>query len=199
MEVDAPEPAEPTTWRSRLPAVIGTTAAVLVVLMLVGGCAMFRSFRIPSSNMEPVLHCARPAPGCLGDENDRILVRRFLPGEDPARADVVAFDTPDGVLSLCGAEGVFVTRVVGMPGERLEQTGGAIRVDGRELDEPYVPSSARDSFDGEWSVPEGEYVVLGDNPGNSCDSRVWGSVPRDSVIGKVVIRNWPPGRIGRLP
>ena len=160
---------------------------------------MFKSYRIPSSNMEPVLHCARPAPGCLGDGNDRILVRRFLPGENPARGDVVAIDTPEGVLSRCGAEGVFVKRVVGMAGERVAEAGGAIRIDGAALDEPYVEAAARDDLSGEWSVPDGEYFVLGDNRRNSCDSRIWGTVPRDNVIGKVVLRYWPADRIGRLP
>jgi signal peptidase I len=198
-DAQQPEPEAPSRRRERVGLVLGIAAAAVVVLLLVGGCAMFEPYRVRSSSMEPGLHCARPAPGCRGDENERILVRRFLPGEDPARGDVVAFDTPDRVLQYCGSEGVFLHRVVGMPGERVEERSGAIRIDGRELDEPYVASWARDTHDGEWTVAEGEYFVLGDDRRNSCDSRAWGGVPRDNVVGKLVVRYWPPDRIGRLP
>jgi signal peptidase I len=193
------EPEAPSRRRERVGLVLGIAAATVGVLLLVGGCAMFRPYRVPSSNMEPTLHCARPAPGCLADEGDRILVRRFLPGEDPVRGDVVAFDAPRRMVSMCGVGGAFVKRVVGMPGERVEEADGVIRIDGRRLDEPYVRPSTRGTQEGEWTVPDGEYFVLGDNRGFSCDSRVWGGVPRDNMIGRVVLRYWPPGRIGRLP
>ena len=146
--------------------------------------------------MEPTLHCAEPAPGCEGSSNDRILVRRFLPGEDPGRDDVIVFHGPDAMLEQCGAKGTFVKRVIGLPGERVEERAGAILVDGDDLDEPYA---RRDAESGAWRVAEGEYFVLGDNRRNSCDSRRWGGVARDDVIGKVVVRYWPPGRVGRLP
>jgi signal peptidase I len=198
-EVDAEEPADPKTWRSRLPAIVGTFAAVLVVLVLVGGCAMLKVYRIPSSAMEPTLHCPRPGIGCEADSGDRILARRFLPGEDPARGDVIVFDTPDATQRYCGSGGVFVKRVIGLPGETVSQRAGVLRIDGRELDEPYLERARRDTETGTWRVPADEYFVLGDNRLSSCDSRRWGGLPRDNVIGKVVIRYWPPGRIGRLP
>jgi signal peptidase I len=174
----------------------GIAAVSLTVLFVLAACTMLKQYRIPTSAMEPALHCAAPAPGCEGDANDRILVRRFLPGEDPGRGDVIVFEGPDEMLVQCGARGTFVKRVIGLPGELVRQREGAIVVDGRPLDEPYA---RRDGESGRWRVPEGEYFVLGDNRPNSCDSRRWGGVPRDDVIGKVVVRYWPPGRIGRLP
>jgi signal peptidase I len=170
-----------------------TVGALLVALAWFGT----PKYGVPSSNMEPTLRCARPVVGCSGESSDRIAVRRYLPGEDPRRGDVVAFDSPRGTLENCGAEGVFVKRVVGLPGETVAQRGRVVLIDGEPLDEPYV--SARNAEEGAWAVPADHYFVLGDNRPNSCDSRRWGAVPRDDVIGKVVLRYWPPDRIGRLP
>jgi hypothetical protein len=124
--MDAHEPAGPRTWRSRLPAVVGTAAAVGVALVLLGGCAMLKVHRIPSSAMEPHLHCPKPGGGCEGDSGDRILVRRFLPGEDPGRGDVIVFDTPPQTEARCGSGGVFVKRVIGLPNETVTSRSGVV-------------------------------------------------------------------------
>jgi signal peptidase I len=75
---------------------------------------------------------------------------------------------------------------------------GFVWIDGRKLDEPYVTDLARaQDMTGErtWIVPGGEYFFMGDNRGDSCDSRVWGSVPRGNLIGPLIMRYWPPSRI----
>ena len=90
----------------------------------------------------------------------------------------------------CGEGGVFVKRIIGLPGESVhEDSKGFIDIDGKRLAEPYVsaPSRLADSahFGGTWQVAKRGYFVLGDNRSESCDSRTWGSVPSRNIIGPV--------------
>jgi signal peptidase I len=187
--------------------------ALLVVAWLllsnVGGRVMLwqverfamKPYSIPSSGMEPTLHCARPAPGCEGDAQDRIFVVRFLAFWTPSRGDIVAFRTPDLARVKCGSGGTFVKRIVGLPGEqvsmRLRRGAAFVFIDGERLDEPYIENSRRDIGPRKtFRVPEGHYFVMGDNRNQSCDSRVFGSVPRGNVIGPVVALYWPLDRMG---
>ncbi|MGH3104981.1 MAG: signal peptidase I [Gaiellaceae bacterium] len=168
--------------------------AVLVVLLL--KAFVVNPYRIPSSSMEPTLHCARPSQGCESETSDRVLANRFIYHlREPKRGDVVVFETPPQALVRCGAGGVFVKRLVGLPGETVSERNGRIFIDGKPLDEPYVQLGRRDEESGGWDVPPGHYFMMGDNRRNSCDSRVWGAVARDHLIGTVFARYWPPSRI----
>jgi signal peptidase I len=153
-----------------------------------------RSFRIPSSAMEPTLHCARPALGCRGDTEDVVEV---APEERYERGDIVVFETPERARALCGAGGLFVKRIVGLPGERITiATGGFVSVNGRRLDESkYIEPDRRGGLGGRWNVGRNRYFLLGDNRSQSCDSRVWGSLPLENLIGSVVAIERPSGRI----
>jgi signal peptidase I len=147
-----------------------------------------RLFTIPSSGMEPTLHCAQPAPGCLAKTDDRVLARL---GKPVKRGAILVFSTPPATATRCGEGGIFVKRVIGLPGETVhENAHGFIDIDGKRLAEPYVraPRRLADSlnFGKTWHVPHKKYFVLGDNRPESCDSRVWGSVPAHNVIGTVV-------------
>jgi signal peptidase I len=110
------------------------------------------------------------------------------------------FKTPPDAQQKCGAGGTFVKRLIGLPGEtvqeRLFEGKGYIFIDGRRLIEPYVQPDRRDSRTGTWRVPRGEYFFMGDNRAQSCDSREWGAVPRKNIIGEVFAVYWPPNRIG---
>jgi signal peptidase I len=176
--------------------IIGAVAIVLLVKAYV-----VNPYRIPSSSMEPTLHCAQPSSGCEARFSDRVLANRFIYHvRDPSRGEIVVFETPDAARLKCGAGGTFVKRVVGLPGEtievRLERGDGYVFVNGRKLDEPYIGDGRRSGEEfGPVKVPQNGYFMMGDNRSQSCDSREWGSVPRGNLIGKVFATYWPPNRI----
>jgi signal peptidase I len=176
--------------------IVGAIAIVLLVKAYV-----VNPYRIPSSSMEPTLHCAQPASGCEARFSDRVLANRFIYHlRDPRRSEIVVFETPDAARVKCGAGGTFVKRLIGLPGEtievRLERGEGYVFVNGRKLDEPYLQESRRPTTAfGPVKVPPNSYFMMGDNRSQSCDSREWGSVPRDNLIGKVFATYWPPNRL----
>jgi signal peptidase I len=142
------------------------------------------TFSIPSSAMEPTLHCARPAIGCEADVADEIVVQE--PVTDPKRGDVIVFRTPPAAAERCGAGGKFVKRLIGLPGETVREQNGTVFINGKRLNEPYVKSGRRDNETGTWPVPKGKYFFMGDNRSQSCDSRRWGAVPSNALIGTVI-------------
>jgi signal peptidase I len=186
----------------RLPHPLGVvvdwiaTIALAVGIVVVVKAFVMNPYRIPSASMEPTLHCARPADGCLAGTSDRVLANRFIYHfRDPRRGDLVVFETPPQARERCGAGGVFVKRLVGLPGEVVSERNGAVFIDGRRLEESYLTQNRRGRSNGGWKVPKGHYFFMGDNRDESCDSRVWGAVPRDNLIGPVFARYWPPQRI----
>jgi signal peptidase I len=193
-------PNMPHGWRVFLDWVITIAGAVAIVLAIKAW--VINPYRIPSSSMEPTLHCARPAPFCEARFSDRVLANRFIYHfRSPHRKEIIVFETPEAARRACGAGGTFVKRLIGLPGETIREDGsGFIYVDGKKLDEPYVQPARRqqdiENRNKTWHVPAGSYFFLGDNRGQSCDSRKWGAVPRKNIIGKVFFIYWPPNRIG---
>ena len=164
-------------------------AALLVQAFLV------KPYRIPSESMAATL-----VP------RDRVLVNRVVYRlHAPGRGDIVVIDS-----SAVGR--ILIKRVVGLPGETVSVDGGAVYIDGRRLDEPYVhkldgETEPTEPFRGTgkaWSleraytVPSGHYFLMGDNRTDSDDSRFWGTVPRADIIGEGFIVYWPLGRWGAL-
>jgi signal peptidase I len=188
---------------SRLPRPLRTvldwavTLTVAVAAVLVFQAEIAKPYRIPSPSMEPTLHCARPTSGCLGGASDRVIANRLAYRfRDPKRGDIVVFDPPAAAARQCPPGGTFVKRIVGLPGEEVELRNGRVLIDGVPLREPYVRSvGQRGTQSGAWHVPAGSYFMLGDNRTQSCDSRVWGSVPRESMIGPVAVTYWPLTRV----
>jgi signal peptidase I len=156
-------------------------------------------YRVAASSMEPTLHCQRPAGTCLADDGDRVLVSRVVyKVRDPHRGDVVAFRITDRGALRCGGkpDGIHLQRIVGLPGERIAVRAGLVYVDGKQLDESYVKPDRRGGLPfAARTVPKDRYVVLGDNRDGSCDSRIFGYVERDRIVGPVVATYWPVERI----
>jgi signal peptidase I len=177
--------------------IVGAVAIVLLVKAFV-----VNPYRIPSSSMETTLHCAQPASGCEARYSDRVLANRFIYHlRDPRRGEIVVFQTPPAAQVKCGAGGTFVKRLVGLPGEtvevRLRRGDGYVYINGTRLVEPYIEKDRRGAVEsfGPVKIPPGAYFMMGDNRSQSCDSRVWGSVPRANLIGKVFATYWPPNRL----
>jgi signal peptidase I len=176
--------------------IVGAIAIVLAIKAWV-----VNPYRIPSSSMEPTLHCARPAQGCEARFSDRVLANRFIYHfHPPRRGDIVVFNVPPEAKIKCGAGGTFVKRIIGLPGDtvqdRVIRGSGYIFINGQKLDEPYIQQERRDAGPTRsWHVPQGDYFMMGDNRASSCDSRSWGFLPRKDIIGKVFMTYWPPNRI----
>jgi signal peptidase I len=190
---------------SRLPRPLRTivdwvlTLSLAIVAVLAFQAEVAKPYRIPSASMEPTLHCARPVAGCHGRVADRVIANRLVYRfQDPQRADIVVFEAPAAVQTACPAGGgTFIKRIVGLPGEVVSMRNGRVYIDGVRLHEPYLTAAYRGDESGVWPrVPAGSYFMLGDNRAESCDSRRWGVVPRDSIVGRAEVRYWPPNRAG---
>lgn len=165
---------------------------------------------IPSASMHPTLL-----------EGDRIVVERFSRFyRTPKRGDIMVFyppferlkNTPIKVFSrLTGffcKDVAYIKRVIGLPGEKVEiksdQTGKyTVYINGTPLEEPYVNSpydypQCSEAIECKFDIPEGYYLMLGDNRGNSQDGRYWGLLPKDRFIGHAVTIFWPITRIKSL-
>ena len=182
------------------------TIGVAVGIVLAVKAWVVNPYRIPSPSMEPTLHCARPEPGCEAGRSDRVLANRFIYHfRDPRRGEIVVFHAPQAAKAEC-IGGIFVKRIIGLPGEVWAERNGYTYINGKRLAEPYVQPDRRDNETKTLAdippagtirrIPNGMYLMEGDNRAHSCDSRVWGLVPRKNIIGKVFLVYWPLGRIG---
>jgi signal peptidase I len=186
----------PRSWRITIDWLVTIVGAILIVLAIKQW--VINPYRIPSSSMEPTLHCARGVDqGCEARFSDRVLACRLCYDLwSPKRGDIVVFNTPPEAKTACGSGGVFVKRLIGLPGETWQEKNGYVYINGKQLNEPYVKADRRDTTSqGPIKIPKGEYFMMGDNRSGSCDSRRWGEVPRANLIGKVIATYWPPNRI----
>ncbi len=187
--------------RSALDWALTLVFAVLIVLALKAW--VFNPYRIPSASMEPTLHCGRPGEDCEAGSSDRVLANRFIYHfRNPKRGEIVVFNAPARAALICES-GVFVKRIIGVPGDRWEERHGYVYIDGKRLQEPYVKQDRRDTeslqlsdlLPGATVIPKDKYLMMGDNRRQSCDSRRWGLVQRSALIGEVFLTYWPLGRI----
>jgi signal peptidase I len=184
--------------------VVTLAGATLIVLAVKAW--IVNPYRIPSPSMEPTLHCARPEPDCEAGRSDRVLANRFIYHfRDPRRGEIVVFHAPKAASDACTG-GIFVKRIIGLPGEIWSERNGFTYINGRRLAEPYIRPNRRDPetktmFDIPPAgtlrrIPAEMYLMEGDNRAHSCDSRVWGLVKRSAIVGKVFLTYWPLDRIG---
>ncbi len=128
------------------------------------------------------------------DDQERIFVNKFVYRFDPiARGDIVVFHYPRD------ASKSYIKRVVGLPGDRIRLDEGKLILNGKALDEPYVPSDYADlrSYP-EIVVPPHSYFLLGDHRTSSNDSRDFGPVPAKYIYGKAVFGYWPFDKLGKV-
>lgn len=145
---------------------------------------------IPSGSMLPTLEI-----------DDRLIIDKVTYRfKDPERGDIVVFQ-PTDELRRQEFKDAFIKRVIGVPGDRVEVTDGKVYINGRAIDESYIQEAPEYQWTPEelnlpGQIPPGSFLVLGDNRNNSYDSHYWGYVPREKIIGRAIVRFWPPNRIG---
>ena len=202
--IDRLFPNLPHGWRVAIDWVVTIAGAVAIVLAIKAW--VVNPYRIPSSSMEPTLHCARPGTGCESSTSDRVLANRFIYHfRDPKRGEIVVFETPKLAEQECGSKGTFVKRLIGLPGEVWAERDGYVYINGGKLIEPYIKANRRGNESMTLAdipprntytrIPKNYYLMMGDNRSSSCDSRRWGLVPRKNLIGEVFATYWPPSRI----
>jgi len=191
-----------------LQSLLGTVVIAIFVITFI-----VQAFQIPSESMENTLLVGDYLlvnKLCYGGHG---LADHFMPYQKIARGDVIVFHYP------VDPQQHFVKRVIGVPGDKLRMVSKKVLINGKPLDEPYVhflepPNNLfRDNFprtdvyavnmegnwllemrklveDGQLIIPEGHYFVMGDNRDNSQDSRYWGFVPRENIIGRPLVIYW---------
>lgn len=117
----------------------------------------------------------------------------------PKRGDIVAFRRDDAAVAPGSGEtrAVFIKRIAALPGDRIRIDRGTVVLNGRRLDEPYVRFADTRSFP-EVTVPAGSVYVLGDNRADSEDSRFFGPVRSEALVGRALAGLWPPSDVGAL-
>jgi len=163
-------------WARDLLLALGLAMVIIVFL--------YQPVKVEGTSMAPLL-----------TDQERIFINKFVYRFEPIeRGDVVVFWYPmDRSKS-------FIKRVVGLPGETVEIRQGRVYVDGKRLEEPYVPPRFADTSNyGPIRVPPGEFFVMGDHRASSNDSRVFGTVPNRYIYGKAVFAYWPVDRFGSIP
>lgn len=195
-------------WLGSLPALIIIALGVAIVVKTF----LLQAFYIPSESMVPTL-----------EVGDRVFVNKLHAQLDELeRGDILVFSDPKGLgepdrgfigsvvhwlaegLGLAApADEDFIKRLIALPGETIEIRDHVVYIDGVALDEPYLTEQARDDMAdfGPVEVPEGTLFLMGDNRGNSQDSRFQsgiGYVPTEKVVGEAVIRIWPFARFGSV-
>lgn len=165
------------------------TVVVAAAIFVVAYLFLFQPHQVIGNSMDPNF---TDKEYILTDK----VTYRFRP---PQRGEVIIFKAPPD------PEKEYIKRIIGLPGERIKISQDAVFINGQKLEEAYLAPNtflAPGSFlreGGETTLPENNYFVLGDNRSHSSDSREWGFVPHDSIIGKAFLRYWPIPEIGLVP
>jgi signal peptidase I len=187
-EADPEEPPPTTEGRGvrNLVEWVAIVVGALAVALLVK-TFLIQAFFIPSLSMFPTL-----------DEGDRVLVNKLSYRlHDVHRGDLVVFERPEGQPESDIKD--LIKRVIGLPGEMIEAREGVIYIDGEELDESdyLVEGTTTDNLPRQ-EIPDGHVFVMGDNRGDSADSRVFGPIDEDTIVGRAFVKVWPFTEISLL-
>lgn len=199
------EKSTKSALREIFETVVFVLVAVILIRFFVGELRW-----IPSSSMYPTLI-----------EGDRIFVEKVTkPFRAPKRGDVIVFYPPDETLKtdflsvmarltgiLC-KDVAYIKRIIGLPNDKLEikkeNDNFYVYINGKKEIEPYILSETDwidcrdDMYCGPFQIPDGQYFMMGDNRGNSQDSRFWGFLPERNIIGRAVFKFWPIPRMGLI-
>lgn len=175
---------------------------IALVLALLIKSFLVQAFFIPSESMVPTLKVG-----------DRVLVNKVLYRfREPRRGEIIVFENPnlvdedrnpvsafwhwvtEGLGFSTDPDRDFIKRVIGIPGDTVEVKGGQVFVNGNLIEEPYLVNNRDRSDQPPVQIGERELFVMGDNRANSQDSRQFGPIDRDKVVGKAFIILWPPSR-----
>ena len=174
----------PPTHPSGALSLLGNIA-ISIVLAVVVIVFIYQPVKVEGTSMMPGL-----------TDQERIFINKYtykLGAGSVEREDLVVFHYPYDPSQS------YIKRIIGLPGDTIEIDNGTVYVNGKKLDEPYVPAEYRDHVPlKKESVPADKYFVLGDHRSSSNDSRVWGFVDRKEIYGKAVFVYWPPDKIGRV-
>jgi signal peptidase I len=192
--------------KSTLRDIVETLVLTAVIFLLVR--AVVQNFKVEGKSMEPTLHNGQYLVINKASywHLDRDLLSYIVPGAqaasdssrrdgpawafgEPQRGDIVVFRFPRDPSRD------FIKRVIAVPGDTVEIRQGRVFVNSQFLDEAYINEAGNYTSPAQ-KIQPGEYFVLGDNRNNSSDSHVWGTVPRDNIIGKAWISYWPLDELG---
>jgi signal peptidase I len=167
------------------------TLVLTLIIFFVIQTFVAQPYRVEQQSMERTL-----------EPDQYVLVDKLTPRfDDYSRGDIIVFEPPEA-WAEGGHATPFIKRVIGLPGETIEIQDGEVLVDGTPLDEPYLydlqPTTAVEE-PASWVIPEGELFVMGDHRAASADSRAFGPISRDKVIGRAWVRYWPISAVGILP
>ncbi len=165
--------------RGLLSEIFGTLLPAVLIAILIH-LFLAQATRVYGQSMEPTLHT-----------NDRVIVEKISYRlHPPRRGDIV-------VVRLSDRSQPLIKRIVGLPGETIAIRDGRVFINGKPLDEPYLAQPTHGRLP-PTRIPAMHYFVLGDNRDASNDSRNFGPVPRESILGRALFRYWPPHQIGFL-
>jgi signal peptidase I len=176
---------------------------LLAALIFFAVRAVAQNFRVEGSSMEPSLHDGQYllVNKAVYQTINLKTLSKFIPfihpGDKPKRflfqaphrGEVIVFRFPREPSRD------FIKRVIGVPGDTVEVTAGQVFLNGVKVDEPYIADPGKNDYP-RTVVPPGNYFVLGDNRNNSYDSRVWGFLPQENIIGKAMVSYWPLDSLG---
>lgn len=149
--------------------------ALISLLLFFSINAVSARIRVESVSMQPTLFAG----------NFVVVNKLAYQFGEPERGDIVVFEYPPAP-----EQDPYIKRVIGLPGEQVQIADGKVTINGVQIQEPYLVADTQQG--GEWTIPEDALFVMGDNRRNSSDSRSWGVVPMENVIGKAVVLYWPP-------
>jgi len=179
----APAPDKPSTSRNLIEWVVILGGALLVAFVV--KTFLFQAFFIPSPSMVPTL-----------EVHDRVLVNKLsYKAHDVHRGDVVVFERPP---NDAGAIRDLIKRVVAVGGDTIETRGDTLYVNDRAVKEPYVKTSSIGSAITRRTIPDKQVFVMGDNRTNSSDSRVFGPIDENTIVGRAFVKIWPLGSVELL-